>query len=118
MSHSEKPGPPSGKLRASKILPDSVTLDWLPPLDDGGSELTAFIIEAQTKGSSDWKKLATVDPNAHRQLLRNLTEGEEYYFRICSENAIGKSKYVEMDTKVKPSRPMGNHFFSFITRVI
>ena len=100
----EKPGAPSGKLRASKLTADSVQLDWLPPLDDGGSPLTGFIIEAMTKSKSDWKTFATVDPDASRHLLRKLVEGEEYYFRICSENAIGRSKWVELADKVKPSR--------------
>ena len=50
----ERPGPPSGKLRASKVTQDSVTLDWLPPLDDGGSPLTAFIIEAKDGKAKDW----------------------------------------------------------------
>ena len=50
----EKPGPPSGKLRAGKVTPDSITLDWLPPLDDGGSPLTAFIIEAKAGKGQEW----------------------------------------------------------------
>lgn len=50
----EKPGSPAGKLRATKISQDSVTLDWLPPLDDGGSPLTAYIIEAKDSKSNDW----------------------------------------------------------------
>ena len=51
---SEKPGSPSGKLRASKVAQDSVTLDWLPPMDDGGSPLTAYIIEAKDSKAKDW----------------------------------------------------------------
>lgn len=50
----EKPGSPSGKLRASKVTADSVTLDWLPPVDDGGSPLTAYIIEAFDNKSKGW----------------------------------------------------------------
>ncbi|KAH9498302.1 hypothetical protein Btru_006487 [Bulinus truncatus] len=102
----EKPGSPSGKLRASKILPDSVTLDWLPPLDDGGSPLTAYIIEAMDSKSNEWKTVAEVDPNATRQLVRNLTEGETYRFRICAQNAIGRSKPVETDSTITTCRPV------------
>ena len=61
----EKPGIISGKLRASKITLDSVTLDWLPPLDNGGESLTGYIIEVETieittKKTTEWKLLAQV----------------------------------------------------------
>lgn len=113
----ERPGSPSGKLRISKVTADSVTLDWLPPLDDGGSPLTAFIVEALEGTSNDWKTVAEVDPAASRQLVRNLTEGETYRFRISAQNAIGRSKPVEADSSVRPSRPLGEHdiiFFFYI----
>ncbi|KAK7507540.1 hypothetical protein BaRGS_00001475, partial [Batillaria attramentaria] len=102
----EKPGPPSGKLRASKITQDTVTLDWLPPLDDGGSPLTAFIIEAKDSKAKDWSTVAEVNPESSRHTVKNLKEGEDYQFRICAQNAIGRSKPVEMEGTVKPSRPI------------
>ncbi|GFO38541.1 titin, partial [Plakobranchus ocellatus] len=102
----EKPGAPSGKLKVSKVTPDTVTLDWLPPLDDGGSPLTGYIIEAMEGDSREWKTVADVEPAATRHLVRNLTEGQDYRFRICAQNAIGRSKPVETDSSVTPSRPM------------
>ncbi|GFS00827.1 titin [Elysia marginata] len=102
----EKPGCPSGKLKISKVTPDTVTLDWLPPLDDGGSPLTAYIIEALEGDTREWKTVAEVEPAATRHLVRNLTEGHDYRFRICAQNAIGRSKPVEADASVVPSRPV------------
>ncbi|KAK7113116.1 hypothetical protein V1264_012463 [Littorina saxatilis] len=102
----EKPGPPSGKLRATKVTADTVTLDWLPPLDDGGSPLTAFIIEAMDSKAKDWSTMAEVNPEASKHTLKNLKEGEEYLFRISSQNAIGRSKPVQMDSPITPSRPI------------
>lgn len=55
--------------------------------------------------------MAEVDPNATRQLIRNLNEGEPYRFRICAQNVIGRSKPVETESTVVPSRPLGKFFF-------
>lgn len=58
--------------------------------------------------------MAEVDPNATRHLVRNLTEGDEYKFRICAQNAVGRSKPVEADTAVIPSRPLGVNVIIFL----
>lgn len=52
--------------------------------------------------------VAEVKPEASKHTVKNLTEGEDYNFRISAENAIGRSKPVELDSVVKPSRPIGN----------
>lgn len=51
--------------------------------------------------------VAEASPEASRHTVKNLKEGQEYQFRISSQNAIGRSKPVEMDTTVTPARPIG-----------
>lgn len=41
----DKPSPPVGPLDCSDITPDTCTLSWKPPLDDGGSPITNYIVE-------------------------------------------------------------------------
>ena len=55
-----KPGPPSGRLRAKKVTANSVTIDWFPPIDDGGSPLTAFILEVKHLPSQEWYVLYSI----------------------------------------------------------
>lgn len=41
----DKPQPPQGPLDVSDITPDNCSLAWKPPLDDGGSPITNYIVE-------------------------------------------------------------------------
>jgi hypothetical protein len=42
---SDKPLPPQGPLDVSDITPETCSLSWKPPIDDGGSPITNYIVE-------------------------------------------------------------------------
>jgi hypothetical protein len=42
---SDKPLPPQGPLDVSDITPETCSLSWRPPLDDGGSPITNYVVE-------------------------------------------------------------------------
>jgi len=41
----DKPTPPVGPLEVSDVTPETCSLSWKPPLDDGGSPITNYIVE-------------------------------------------------------------------------
>lgn len=41
----DKPLPPQGPLDVSDITPETCSLSWRPPLDDGGSPITNYVVE-------------------------------------------------------------------------
>lgn len=43
-----KPGPPTGPIDYTTVTPDSVSMSWKPPLDDGGTPITGKLINEQT----------------------------------------------------------------------
>jgi hypothetical protein len=42
---SDKPLPPQGPLDVSDITPETCSLSWKPPTDDGGSPITNYVVE-------------------------------------------------------------------------
>uniref|UniRef100_A0A3P9LKT7 Titin n=1 Tax=Oryzias latipes TaxID=8090 RepID=A0A3P9LKT7_ORYLA len=75
-------------LKVKEITNQSVTLEWEPPLLDGGSKIKNYIIE---KRESTRKTFAAVATNCHSLSwkIEPLQEGCSYYFRVLAENAYG-----------------------------
>uniref|UniRef100_A0A8C6NPH3 Titin n=1 Tax=Nothobranchius furzeri TaxID=105023 RepID=A0A8C6NPH3_NOTFU len=75
-------------LKVKEITNQSVTLEWEPPLLDGGSKIKNYIVE---KRESTRKTYAAVVTNCHDLsfTIESLQEGCSYYFRVLAENAYG-----------------------------
>lgn len=59
----DKPQPPQGPLDVSDITPDNCSLAWRPPLDDGGSPITNYIVEKlDTNGVSNFFLTVQFEP--------------------------------------------------------
>ena len=103
-------GPPSkpvGPLKTSDVGRSSVTLDWQPPKDDGGSPLTGYILEKKDLSRPSWTKIDTLPPNKTSFKVENLTEGAEFKFRVTAENKVGTSEPLETDKAVQPKSLYG-----------
>ena len=84
---------------------------WNVPEDDGGSEVTGYIIEKTEYGANDWIACPGYATTTE-YLARGLTEGKKYIFRIRAENVIGVSdalvgKHVEARSPYDPPGPPG-----------
>ncbi|CAH1395279.1 unnamed protein product [Nezara viridula] len=84
------PSPPEN-VQVTNIASKSVTLTWEPPLSNGGSELTGYVIEKQAVMSNLWTKVVTLDATVTNYTVENLKEKSEFYFRVFAENGIGLS---------------------------
>lgn len=77
-------------LEASDITQTSVLLSWTPPENNGGSEVTHYIIE---KREIDRKTWSTVKAEAEKDKIpfkvSGLIPGTEYYFRVTAVNEYG-----------------------------
>ena len=81
------PGSPT--VQVTEATSKSVTLNWSPPINRGGVELTGYIIEKRLSTTHKWEKAATVDPSVTLYTIENLKEKCEYYFRVSAENEVG-----------------------------
>uniref|UniRef100_A0A3Q1F023 Titin n=1 Tax=Acanthochromis polyacanthus TaxID=80966 RepID=A0A3Q1F023_9TELE len=82
----DAPGTPD----ATHVTGDSITLGWTRPRTDGGNEIKHYILERREKKSLRWVKVSSKRPITElRHRVTNLTEGNEYEFRVMAENGAG-----------------------------
>ncbi|XP_031619546.1 titin-like isoform X3 [Contarinia nasturtii] len=87
------PSPPQN-LTAMSVTSKSVTLQWEPPLSNGGSDLTGYVVEkrlATLSSSIKWTRVVTLDSYCLQYCIDNLKEKSEYVFRVLAENEAGLS---------------------------
>ncbi|KAH8269759.1 hypothetical protein KR018_000421 [Drosophila ironensis] len=90
----DKPTPPEGPINYTKTAPDHISLQWNPPKDDGGSDITGYIIEFSEFGCDAWKPVPGYCPKTN-YTVKGLTEGKKYIFRVRAENIYGASDPLE-----------------------
>ena len=98
----DKPGPPRS-LKVPAVGPDSVTLSWAAPKDDGGSPVTGYVIEKREALRMTWQRVAKTSDTTHK--VGRLTEDAPYVFQVSAINAVGVSQPEELGKAVTPKSP-------------
>lgn len=84
-----------------------MTLTWKPPDSDGGTPLTAYIIESRPSAISSWSQLGKVKGDVLTYTAEDLREGTEYHFRVSAVNVEGQGPALEAKDTVKPTKKIG-----------
>lgn len=100
----DKPGQCEGPLDIVETTKSSVTLQWKPPKDDGGSELSGYVIEKCLEGTDNWEKCPGIfiQPKA---TIKHLDEGKSFKFRVRAENIHGEGEPLETKNHVVVKPP-------------
>jgi len=109
----DKPTSPES-CKVTDVFHDNVVVNWTPPADDGGTEITRYVVEAldRTLGN-DWHQVGEATPGDRKMMIQPLEHRHRYRFRVRAVNKIGQSQPCEMsgdDILVKdpwdePSQP-------------
>ncbi|XP_068434498.1 myosin binding protein Ca [Clinocottus analis] len=85
----EKPGPPIA-VHVADVWGFNAALEWKPPKDDGNCEIIGYTIQKADMKTKDW---FTVFEHNRRPscTVSDLVMGNEYSFRVFSENICGLS---------------------------
>ena len=65
-----------------------VTLNWKAPTDDGGSEITNYIVEYRAVGAFKWLKSAH-EGTERTTVIKGLDAESLYEFRVSAVNKAG-----------------------------
>lgn len=99
----DRPGKPEN-LRADEFAGDALTLYWQPPKDNGGSDITNYVVEKKEARSSTWSKVSGYVTVPFIR-IRNLTLGKEYEFRVFAENQYGQSEPAVTSEPIRARHP-------------
>uniref|UniRef100_A0A3Q4HL63 Titin n=1 Tax=Neolamprologus brichardi TaxID=32507 RepID=A0A3Q4HL63_NEOBR len=82
------PAAPIGPVNILEVMPDSMTIEWRPPKDDGGSPITNYIVEKRESNKETWGGVSSGSLATQLRIIR-LQKGVEYVVRIRAENKMG-----------------------------
>uniref|UniRef100_A0A8C5TQU4 Titin n=1 Tax=Malurus cyaneus samueli TaxID=2593467 RepID=A0A8C5TQU4_9PASS len=90
----DRPGPPEGPVQVTGVTAEKCALAWGPPLHDGGSDISHYIVEKRETSRLAWTVVA---PEVIPTMLKvtKLLEGNEYVFRIMAVNKYGVGEPLE-----------------------
>lgn len=91
-----KPGICTGPIKFDEVTADAITLEWGPPKDDGGAEVSNYIVEKRRTTDNKWATVASAIQKTTMRVLR-LHDGIEYIFRVFAENKYGVGEYLRSD---------------------
>ncbi|KFB36534.1 hypothetical protein ZHAS_00003679 [Anopheles sinensis] len=110
----DKPSKPEGPIVVRELSPEAVVIEWKPPSDDGGLEISQFTIEkCDDANKNAWIKVADVQRNIKSYCIQKLIDSTQYHFRVIAQNPVGCSEPLESATiKIQqtiepPSPPRG-----------
>jgi titin len=83
------PGAPSGLLVTTKTG-SSVSLSWVAPVDNGGREITDYLVQYSTDGAA-WSTFVDGVSTSLSATVTGLTRGTSYQFRVVAVTPEGSS---------------------------
>lgn len=90
----DRPGPPAGPITVSNVTSEKCSLSWLPPVHDGGSSISHYIIEKRETSRLTWTVVSS-DCRATMFKVTKLLKGNEYIFRVMAVNKYGVGEPLE-----------------------
>ena len=121
----DKPGTPEGPLETTETTMDSVSLQWKPPKDDGGADVTGwchacerpnvvrharsalgYIIEKCAENSDKWEKVPGIFSQP-KGTIKNLETNKKFKFRVKAENIYGIGEPLETTSAITVKPPYG-----------
>lgn len=91
-------------LKTTYVTKESCMVSWENPEDNGGTEITQYIIESRQPSQRNW---TVVSNDCTKRLMKApLHEGCEYFFRVSAENKIGAGPSTETKTAILAVDPI------------
>ena len=86
----------------------SITLGWVKPVYDGGSEITSYIVEQMNTEDREWVVISSNgEVRTTEYVASHLKPGTYYFFRVSAVNCVGAGENIQMYQPVQPKDILG-----------
>lgn len=101
----DKPTPPKGPLAVEEVRSDHVKVKWKKPEDDGGTDITGYVLEKMDMDTGRWIPAGEVGPDDDSFTFKGLTPKKKYKFRVKAKNKEGESDPLETSDTILAKNP-------------
>jgi len=84
----------------SAISSSSATISWTASAYNGGSNITAFVVETSRDAGNTWRVAPATNATSTNLAVTGLAPGTSYLIRVSARNAVGSSDFVTGDFRV------------------
>uniref|UniRef100_A0A8V5GJM8 Uncharacterized protein n=1 Tax=Melopsittacus undulatus TaxID=13146 RepID=A0A8V5GJM8_MELUD len=108
-----RPGPITGPIEISSVSAESCVLTWKEPEDDGGSEITNYIVEKRESGTTAWQ-LVNSSVKRTQVKVAHLTKYQEYSFRVIPPSPPSRPEHSISLAWSKPTYDGGADILGYV----
>ncbi|XP_031623079.1 twitchin-like isoform X2 [Contarinia nasturtii] len=101
----DKPSPPKGPLVPEEVRAKHIKVKWQKPEDDGGCELTGYVLEKMDMDNGKWVPAGECGPNDETFTFKGLTPKKKYKLRVRAKNKEGLSDPLETTDAILAKNP-------------
>lgn len=90
-----------------EVRADHVKVKWEKPEDNGGTEITGYVLEKMDVDTGRWIPAGEVGPDETSFNFTGLTPKKKYKFRVKAVNKEGESEPLEVEEAILARNPYG-----------
>jgi len=98
-----KPGIPT----FTDVLDTSVVLHWTAPEDNGGAEITNYVIHCRPENEAEWKPATADKVPKTEHALTKLKTNVVYEFKVAAVNKVGTGPFSDPSAPVRIKEVVG-----------
>jgi len=102
------PGKP-GKPSYSDVLDTSLVLRWTAPEDDGGAEITNYVIQCRAENEADWKPATGDKVPKNEHTLTKLKTNAVLQFKVAAVNKVGTGPFSDPSEPARIKEVVGRY---------
>lgn len=97
-----------------EVRADHVKVKWEKPEDNGGTDITGYVLEKMDMDTGRWIPAGEVGPDETSFNFTGLTPKKKYKFRVKAVNKEGESEPLEVEEAILARNPYGESCYNLV----